>query len=151
MYLRSYRERVFQVLLLEIIGILIASPLYAATFDAGHAQSYKLIICLSLAATAFAPVYNHLFDVIDLRLTGRVASDRPAGLRVVHAIGQEVLVLAVTLPIVIAVTGLGLGMAMVVEIGITAFYAAYVWLFYLVYDRVRPIRPSASPWVYIAS
>jgi uncharacterized membrane protein len=151
MHLRSYRERVFQVLLLEITGILIASPLYAATFDAGHAQSYKLIICLSLAATAFAPIYNHLFDVIDLRLNGRVASDRPAGLRAVHAVGQEVLVLAVTLPIVMTVTGLGLGMAMVIEMGVTAFYVAYVWLFYLVYDRLRPVSGKPSPWIYIAS
>jgi uncharacterized membrane protein len=151
MYLRGYRERVFQVLLLEIIGILIASPLYAAVFDAGHVQSYRLIICLSLAATAFAPVYNHLFDVIDLRLTGRVASDRPARLRAVHAAGQEVLVLAVTLPIVMTVTGLGLGMSMVVEIGITMFYVVYVGLFYLIYDRLRPVGAKPSPWVYIAS
>ena len=77
---------------------------------------------------------------IDLRLTGRVASDRPRGLRVVHAASCELSTLVVTLPILVWIGGHCLGAALAVDLGLTVGYTVYAYGFFVFYDWWRPVR-----------
>ena len=52
-------------------------------------------------------------------------SDRPHGLRVLHAIGLEATALTFTCPLIWALTNLGWWHALIAELALTAAYAAY--------------------------
>lgn len=144
MTLRSFRDRAFQTLCYEAGGLAVVTPLYAVVTGRGGVESAGLLAALSAAVLVWAPLHNTLFDVIDLRLTGRVASDRPAGLRLVHALSCEFSTLIVTLPILIWVGGHSPGEALLVDLGLTVAYTAYAYLFFALYDWWRPVRRRSS-------
>ncbi len=92
----------------------------------------------------WSPIHNTLFDWADGRLSGRLASDRLHRWRVVHAASHEVTSMLVTLPLIVAMTGLGIKEALALDVGLTLFYAAYAYVFHLVFDLVRPMAQRAS-------
>ncbi len=149
MCLRSFRERVIQTITFEIGGILIVSPLFAIAFGATTTEAFSAIIALSIAAMIWSPLYNTGFDWADLRLTGRLASDRPQAMRIMHAMGHEVLLMVVTLPLLMHMTGLSFIDALFADIAFTVFYTLYAYVFHLAYDHLRPVQtPQAelAPW-----
>lgn len=142
--IRSRRERLIQTLWLEVLGWLIVSPLFAHFAGTSVVESLMLLITLSAAMMFWAALYNTAFDLIELRCTGRVASDRPHGLRIAHTIGFEVTAALVTWPLIVALTTLGWIEALAADIGLTLIYALYGYLFHLGFDRLRPIYRDAS-------
>jgi uncharacterized membrane protein len=60
--------------------------------------------------------------------------------RVLHAAGLEVSTVVVTLPILIFLGGHGFLEALLLDIGLSALYAGYGFVFHLVYDWLRPVR-----------
>jgi uncharacterized membrane protein len=140
MVLRSTRERVYQTLAYEIGGILLATPLYAILFGKDTSQSLALLIAMSVAVLVWSPIHNTLFDWLDWRWNRRVASDRPHGLRFVHAATHEATAFVVTLPVIMLIGGHGFWTAAALDIGFTLLYAAYAYVFHIAYDRLRPVR-----------
>jgi uncharacterized membrane protein len=139
MALRSPRERFVQTFVFEIVGLLLVVPLYMLVTGGGAGEGFLLMATLSAAVLIWSPLHNAVFDWADLRLSGRVASDRPHYWRVVHAISHEVTVVAVTLPILVFSGGFEIRGALAANLGMTAFYTAYAYGFHLVYDRLRPV------------
>jgi uncharacterized membrane protein len=140
MALRSVRERVFQTLTYEGVGLLLISPLIAAFHGMENSESLALLVAVSLICLAWAPVHNTVFDIVDLRRSGRVASDRPQCWRMVHAASLEVTSTLVTIPAIMYLTGYGFREALLFDITLTFAYTAYAYLFHLTYDRLRPVR-----------
>jgi uncharacterized membrane protein len=154
MSLRTARERMIQSLWYEAGGLCLSIPGYLIYSGGTAGESATLMVALSVAVLIWAPLHNAVFDWIDLRLSGRVASDRPKAWRVVHAISLETTVLIVTLPMMVFVGGLGWGGAMVVNLGLTLLYAAYALVFHMIYDRLRPVAvPVAkmTDWPCVAA
>jgi uncharacterized membrane protein len=143
MPLRTVKERIYQSLAFELGGLILAAPLYGLIFGHGTAQSLTLLATLSLAVMAWAPVHNTLFDLADFNRTGRSASSRPHGLRIIQALSQETTVIVVTLPLVMLIGGHGFKEALMVDLGLTLFYAAYAYCFHIVFDWLRPIPMEA--------
>lgn len=142
MALRTARERFYQTLAYEAGGLAVAAPLYGYVFGREASESFALIMTLSLVVMFWGPVHNTIFDLVEFDRTGRVASDRPQGLRALHALCLEITAAAVTLPIVMAMGGHGFWQALSIDIGLTLFYAAYAYFFHIAYDRLRPVSPS---------
>ena len=142
--LRSARERMIQTAFYELGGVLLAAPLYALLFGEPAALSAGLVVAMSIAVLIWGPIHNTIFDLVELRLTGRPASDRPHGLRVVHAFSLEASDMVVTLPIIMLIGGCGLAEGCAVDLGFTLFYAAYAYLFHIAYVRLRPVMPVQS-------
>lgn len=140
MALRTLRERVLQTLCYEAGGLLLVTPLYAAIMGRGAAESVGLMVALSASVLVWTPLLNTIFDLIDLRLTGRLASDRPTRLRMVHAVCCELSTLVLTLPILIWLGGHSLNVAIAVDLGLTVAFTVYAYGFFLLYDRWRPVR-----------
>jgi uncharacterized membrane protein len=140
MALRSFRERLIQTFAFEAGGILLASPLYALIFGRSGHEGAAVVVAMSLAALAWTPLHNTAFDMADLRLTGRVASARPQRLRLVQAISLELTLMTATLPILMTLGGHGLAEAILVDLGFSALYMAYAYVFHLGYDWLRPVR-----------
>lgn len=139
MSIRSLRERIFQTLAFEAGGIAIVAPVYAILFGRTAAESFGLIVVLSVAILVWVPVHNTLFDLAEWRLARRRASERPHGLRVLQAVSLEVTGTLVTLPLVMVVGKHGFWEALGVDLGLSAFYVVYGYVFHLVFDRLRPM------------
>jgi uncharacterized membrane protein len=94
---------------------------------------------LALAIMAWSPLHNSVFDWVDLRMTGRVASDRPHSLRIIHALCHEATSVVITLPLIMLIGGHGFWQALGIDIGFTLFYSVYAYFFHLTYDALRPV------------
>ncbi|MGB8812094.1 MAG: chlorhexidine efflux transporter [Paracoccaceae bacterium] len=144
MALRSFGERVRQTLWFEIGGLVLVTPLYVLIFGGSGPASLALTTTIMIAAMLCSPIYNTLFDWADLRLTGRLASDRPQRLRLFHAALHEIALMAATVPILIFMGGHGFWQAILVDFGFSLFYATYAYGFHLIYDLARPVRPNRA-------
>ncbi len=58
--------------------------------DQSSADCMLLMLLLSLVILLWCPVHNTVFDVVELRLSNRKASDRLHGLRITHAVSHEI-------------------------------------------------------------
>lgn len=145
MALRSARERLLQAATFELGGLVMVAPVYGLVMGAGAVESVALVATVAVAAAVWSPLHNHLFDAAEWRLARRVASDRPARLRMVHAASHEVTTTVVTLPVIMLVGGHGFWAALAIDLAMTAFYAAYTYVFHIAWDRWRPVRAPATP------
>lgn len=141
--LRNARERLLQTLLFEAGGLLLVTPLVAWVTGVRAGESLVLLVALSVAVMVWAAIYNTVFDGLEARLAGRVASARPHRLRVVHAIGLEVSSVLVTCPIIVWITELGWWQALAVDIALSLVYAAYGYAYHWAFDRWRPVQRGA--------
>lgn len=144
MTLRSPRERLIQTLAYEAGGLCLSVPLVVLFGGGTTGTAFVLMLALSAAVLVWSPIHNTVFDWADFRLTGRLASDRPQRWRLVHAASHEATTVVVTLPILIWLGGLTVWQALLADLGLTLLYAAYAYVFHLVYDRLRPMRPSGQ-------
>lgn len=139
MAIRSLRERLYQTLAYEFFGLLLIAPLLAAILGLSGAESIWLLAIVALACMVWSPVHNTAFDIAEWRLARRVASERPQGWRMVHAISHETTSILVTTPLIMGISGLGLMDALALDLGLTVAYTAYAYLFHMAYDLVRPV------------
>ncbi len=144
MVLRSHRERALQTLCFEIIGLALVVPVYSFVTDRSSTDSMMLMVLLSLVILMWCPVHNTVFDLVELRLSNRKASDRPHWLRITHAVSHEITAVLLTCPILMLVGHMSLAEALAVNIGLTVFYTAYAYIFHLIYDQLRPVQTDPS-------
>ncbi len=85
--------------------------------------------------------YNTVFDAVEYRVTGMVASVRPHRWRIVHALGLEASSVIVTWPVIMLVTDFTWLETIVAQLGLTLAYAVYSYFFHLGFDRLRPVQP----------
>ncbi len=144
MSLRSRRERILQTVTFEVLGLAIVVPAHAMLSHTPADTSALLVVSLAMIVTLWSPLFNTVFDRIDLALSGRLASDRPHRLRVLHAVLLELSALLVTLPMVMHLAGYGFHEALFFDMALTVFYTAYAYGFHFAYDRLRPVARVAS-------
>jgi uncharacterized membrane protein len=137
--LRSARERLIQTLSFEAGGLLLVAPLFAHASDSAMGDAFVLMVTLSVVVMTWAAVFNTAVDALEYRVLGRLASDRPHGARVLHAVALEISSLIVTCPVIYAMTDLGWVGALIADLALTTAYAAYAYVFHLVFDRLRPV------------
>jgi uncharacterized membrane protein len=137
--LRSLPDRLRQIALFELGGLLLITPPFAWASGVSLADSAGLLAVIALIAALWNASYNTAFDWIEGRLTGRSADRRPLRLRVLHAFGFEGGLLLMSLPVIMAWTGMGWLEALFADIGLAAAYVAYAFVFNLTYDRIFPI------------
>lgn len=143
MALRSARERLLQAAAFELGGLVMVAPVYALVMGAGAVDSVALVLAVAVTAALVSPLHNHLFDLVEWRLTGRVASDRPAGMRMVHAVSHEGSSTVATLPVIMLLGGHGFWEALAIDLAMTVFYAGYLYAFHILWDRWRPVTAAA--------
>lgn len=143
--LRTLADRVRQVALFEVFGLVLITPGFSWASGTPLLDSVGLLAVLALVAALWNGLYCTAFDRLEWRLARRQADRRPTVWRIVHALGFEGGLLVLTLPIIVAWTGLAWWPALVADIGLALTYTAYAYLFNLAYDRVFPIpAPRAA-------
>lgn len=136
---RNSSDRLRQVALFEICGLLLITPPYIWLSGQPVHDSFRLMAVLSLIAAGWNGVYNTVFDRIEGHFTGRTADQRPWSLRAVHAIGFECGLLALTLPMIILWTGMDWLTALIADMALALAYVVYAFIFNLAYDRLFPL------------
>lgn len=137
--LRTWPDRLRQVLLFELIGLVLVTPVFAWVMRRGLADSAALMVVLSLLAATWNAAYGSSVDWAQARLFGRRADQRGLLGRVLHAVFFEGGLLILSLPVIVMWTGLGWWEALVADVGLSLTYAAYAFVFNLAYDRRFPI------------
>lgn len=141
--LRSLRDRLRQIVLFEIGGLVLITPPFAWASGVPLTESIGLLALLALIAAIWNGCFNTGFDWIEGRLTGRTADRRPYRLRCVHAVLFESGLFTLTLPVIVLWTGMGWMEAIVADIALALTYTLYAFLFNLAYDRMFPIEAPA--------
>ena len=141
---RCVRERLLQCLLFEAGGWALVVPLWMWASGAPALESLALMTALSAVMLGWSALFNTLFDRLEARLTGRVASARPHPLRLLHALALEASAVALSLPVIVAMTPLSWGQALAADIALTLVYAAYGYAYHWAFDRWRPVRAGAA-------
>lgn len=137
--LRSFADRVRQVALFEVGGLLLITPPFVWLSGVPLVDSIGLLAIIALIAAVWNGCYNTAFDWFEGRFTGRQADQRPWRLRVAHALGFEGGLLTLSLPVIMWWTGMGWLAALIADIALALSYVAYAFVFNLAYDRMFPI------------
>lgn len=145
--LRSLGDRIRQIALFEVGGLVLITPPFAWISGVPLTESLGMLALLALIAALWNGCYNTGFDWVEGRLTGRTADRRPFGLRCLHALGFETGLLVLTLPVIMWWIGMGWLEALIADIGLAITYTVYALLFNMGYDRVFPIQPAPAPTV----
>lgn len=138
--LRSFWDRMRQITLFEVGGLVLITPPFAWLSGVSMLESAGLLALIALIAALWNASYNTAFDWFEGRLTGRTADRRPVRLRVLHACGFEAGLLLMSLPVIVWWTGLGWVDALLADIALALTYVAYAFIFNLTYDRMFPIH-----------
>lgn len=137
--LRSFPDRLRQIALFEVGGLLLITPPFAWASGVPLSESIGLLALLALIAALWNGSYNTCFDWFEGRLTGRSADRRPYRLRALHAFGFEGGLLLMSLPVIMWWTGLGWLEALIADLVLASAYVIYAFGFNLGYDRLFPI------------
>lgn len=124
-------ERLLQVFLYEIVALAVVSPLYSHFSGKSFESSLGLLMMFSVIAVTWAFCYNWLFE----RLAGCRSLTQVR--RVLHAIGLEVTMTAMTLPLSMVWMDFDLLTAVVGSASLTATYCLYGYLFFWFYDASK--------------
>jgi uncharacterized membrane protein len=144
---RTGLDRLRYALLFEGILVAMFSVIAALLFDRSLMSMSALSIALSLVALAINLGYNYLFDRLDVR-NGRIPTERSRNWRIVHALGFEVTLVIVNLPLVMWWMGWNVWQALALDIVAMAAIVFYTYFFTLAYDRLFPVeQPAANEYV----
>jgi uncharacterized membrane protein len=137
--LRTLRERVLQTVSFEVSELVITVPMFAYFAETSGSDSLLVLVAIGIAATCWTAIHNVIFDWVEFKSSERVASDRPDGIRVVHAISLAVSCAIVSIPILVLLGGLSWQEAIIADMGLTVLDAIYAFIFFRLYDFIRPI------------
>ena len=144
--LRSLPDRLRQIALFEVGGLILITPPYIWLTGQPGGESLALMAALALLASVWNGVYNTAFDWIEGRLTGRSADLRPWSVRAFHAAGFELGILLMSLPLIVFWTDMSWTAALLADLGLAVAYVAYAFVFNLAYDKAFPIdEPLGAP------
>lgn len=138
--LRSGKDRIRYTVAFEASLMAVLIPAGALFFDKGLIDIGFLGAILVVKAMVIGLVYNGIFDWLEAK-TGRVSSDRPPLLRVLHAAGFELSLVTTSLPILCWWLQLSVLQALTIDLAVTSFVVAYTYVFTLAYDRLFPVAP----------
>lgn len=132
--MRSWRERLLHATLFEAGGLVLVTPL--ASWLTGHGIGRMGLLTVALAT--FAMLWNLLWN----RLFDRWVPTRQRSLtqRVAQALGFELGLLVMTLPVVAWWLGIGIVEAFWLDLGFMLFFLVYALIFNSAFDVVMQRR-----------
>jgi uncharacterized membrane protein len=136
--LRTFRDRVRSILLFELIGLVLVSPLASWITGHGIGTTGLLVVVISLVAMAWNGLFNYVFDRTELACGGHL-STRRWRIRFLHAVLFELGLAMATVPIIAWWLTLGWWDAILLDIGFSAFYLLYTLIFNRIYDHIYPL------------
>eukprot|EP00163_Fabomonas_tropica_P031203 TRINITY_DN7338_c0_g2_i1.p2 TRINITY_DN7338_c0_g2~~TRINITY_DN7338_c0_g2_i1.p2 ORF type:complete len:148 (-),score=14.08 TRINITY_DN7338_c0_g2_i1:297-740(-) len=140
--MRTTADRIRQAVSFEVIGILLSTVLGTLVFHMPVESIGTLTIIGASLATVWNYVFNLLFDHALLRARG--TARKTLGLRVLHALCFESVLMLAFLPVIAWWLGVSLLDALVMDIAFVLFYLFYAFLFTWAYDTIFPVPETGK-------
>lgn len=134
--MRSTADRIRHTISFEVIALALVIPLGAWVFHMPASDIGVVSVVSATIAMFWNHAYNLAFDHVLRWMTG--STQKSLALRIGHAVLFEAGILAALLPFIAYYLGIGLWQAFVMDIGFSAFYMAYAFVFNWAYDLVFP-------------
>lgn len=131
--LKPSARRVVYVAAFESLAILLSTPLLAYTGGGAVADSLPVAAAVSAIAVVWNYAFNAAFESWERR---RRSPSRTVRVRLAHAVGFELGLVVLTIPLYMAWYRVGVWQALTMEAAILAFFLAYTFVFTLAFDRV---------------
>lgn len=135
--MRTTADRIRQAISFEAIGIILSTLLGTFIFHFPAESIGVLAIIGATMATVWNYVFNLLFDHALMHFRG--TTRKTLGLRVIHAISFELVLMLAFLPMIAWWLEISLLEALVMDIAFVAFYLIYAFVFTWGYDTVFPV------------
>ena len=133
---RSTADRIRMAIGFETIGLLLLIPASSMLLDKPALELGGLAVLMSLLATWWNYQFNQWFDRFYLAPRGRHYKTQPE--RVGHAIGFELGLLVVFLPLTAWYLAISLWQALLLDLGFMLFYLVYGYAYHWAYDVMFP-------------
>lgn len=135
--MRSFGDRLRHTFMFEGIALAIVSV--AGSAITGHSiESIGILsVMFSILAMVWNFVFNLLFDLWDRKY--RNMAPRGAGIRAIHAILFEAVMLVVGLFLTAWWLSISYLEALILDLGFSTFFLIYAYVFNWAYDQVFPV------------
>lgn len=140
--MQGLQRKIVYVVSFELIAILLASTLLRWLADSPAPTAGITAAASSAIAMAWNYVYNHLFERWEAR---QARKGRGLLRRAMHAIGFEVGLVIMLVPLFAWVLGVSLLAALLLNAAMIVFFLVYGFLFNLAFDRLFGLPLSAQP------
>lgn len=140
--MQGTRRRLVYVGLYELIAVVLAGTALALMSGQGLGHTGALAVVMSMVAIGWNVVFNHFFERWEAR---QAVKGRSFKRRAAHAVGFEIGLLIMLVPIIAWWLGVGLWQALVMDIGMALFFLVYTFIFNWCFDRVFGLPASAQP------
>ena len=131
--MQGIKRRIIHTLSFEVIGLMIAVPLFAWIFKDGLTHIGIMTIVMSLIAMVWNMIFNKLFERWEARQTSQ---HRTIKRRVMHALGFEGGLLVATLPLIAWWMQMNLWQAMLTDLSFMLFFLVYGFIFNWGFDQI---------------
>lgn len=126
-------RRILHATLFEVGALCILIPLTAWLLGYGMAHFGALALMLSATAMLCNMLYNQAFEWFEHRRHWQ----RTLGVRAAHAIGFEVFLTVITVPLTAWWMGMNWWQAFLLDLGLTVYFMVYGFAFNWLYDLGR--------------
>ena len=141
MSLQGPHRKLIHATLFEVIAIAITSTTLLLFTDKGGFDAGVLALALSLVALGWNMLFNTMFESWERRQADRRRTPKR---RALHALGFELGLLVLTVPMIAWWLGLGWWEAFVADIALMLFFLVYGYVFNWAFDHVFGLPDSAS-------
>lgn len=139
--LQGIRRKIVYVSLYELIAIAVSSTGLAL----GAGSSLEHASVAAVASTVIAIVWNLTYNTLFERWEARQAvRGRSLRRRIAHAIGFELGFIVMLVPLFAWWLDIGWWHALVLDLGLSAFFLGYTFVFNLAFDKVFGLPLSAQ-------
>lgn len=140
--MQGLMRRVVYVGLYEAIAVVAAGTALAFMSGQGLMHSGALAVVMSGVAVIWNVVFNHFFERWESRQAVR---GRSFARRAAHALGFEVGLLLLLVPVIAWWLEVSLWQALWMDIGMALFFLGYTFVFNWCFDHVFGLPASAQP------
>lgn len=131
--MQGMKRRIIHTVSFEIIGLILAVPLFAWIFKDGFTHIGIMTVVMSLMAMIWNMTFNKLFELWEARQDDH---HRTVKRRIAHALGFEGGLLIATLPLIAWWMQMSLWEALLTDLGYMLFFLIYGFVFNWCFDRI---------------
>lgn len=131
--MQGIKRRIIHTLSFEIIGLILAVPLFAWIFNDRLVHIGIMTVVMSLIAMVWNLTFNKIFELWEARQADQRRTIRR---RIVHALGFEGGLLLATLPLIAWWMQIPLWEAFFTDLGYMLFFLVYGFMFNWSFDRI---------------
>ncbi|GGE89626.1 MULTISPECIES: PACE efflux transporter [Stappia] len=139
--MQGIKRRVTYVALYEALTFLIISAAFIAASGKDAVHSGSLGVMTVVVAIVWNTIYNSLFEMWE---AGRARRGRSLGRRIAHAVGFEVGLVTITLPMFAWWLDMTLAEAFLLDASLTLFFMFFTFAYNWAFDRVFGLPLAAQ-------